>query len=1406
MKHPTEFRSPWSPRARLLLTLAAALSLGLSACDETTVGAPDVVDTEDTKEPEIGPLPTFGVRVTATPLSGNAPLAVQLSASVVGDEVTLDDLELKWQVGDTATYDGPEVEHTFPLKGNATVKLTGTFRTSDGRVKTEQDEVLVRVAGCAGLRFTQVSVAQPVELAPGDTLTLQQGKLINDGDVIESPFEVRLVASLDDKYDPDTDLVISAWQVDSMAAGVFSESSIDLAGQGFTVPDIEDGSYVVFLVADALNTVNECSEDDNVATSTNAITIDTSVTYKADLQIVDVSFPAGLQLKHGQIFNYSYRVKNVGLGDAGKFSLGFWLSEDQVLDPETDTVILSPTDNGSSMKELKAGGSQSFFRSWKVPEGLPDGEYYIIGKADVGQTVVEDDEDNNVGISPEPLTVKFVEVQCFDLALDEIVVSPLSSYWNGSVQLTAKVTNGGTQPTPDGWPARAYLSNQPSLNPASATVVGNWSLPSIPAGQTVVIDQVVKIPSGIPVSPHWVGLQLDPETKLAECNEGNNAKVFGESVSIASKAQVDLAVSQIQFHPQVAAAGESIKVTYNLSNNGSTAATAFKLGVVFSQDATINATDAKNGKDYLVHDIIIGTVPAGATLQRVEDVVVPLALPNTLDTFWVGVVADLDNNQPSDTNKNNNVAVATQTLTVQGAMGGCFEDDVEPNNTASAAQVLEPGLHEGMGSCGNDDWWRVQVPAGHSLVVDMAISPILSIQPVPSDIDLVLLDAAQKVVKSSTNAGDAESVHVFTVPEDGEYFLRVHGKTAAVRAHYDLHITLMPPVEGIDLLVADVAALPGTLYPGGVINVAWSDVNLGDTPAPPHLARIWASKDIAIDAGDTVVAEVMVDGTPALTTLKKSVDLKLPEDIAGGNWWFIVETDADDDVVEASETNNRSFSDKVFLDAGLTCADDALEPNDTSGLASLLTFNGTTAKANGSVVCPKLDDWYAFDVEAGQAVTVQASYTYDATKGLLALELWDPSETALLLKNSSSGNAQVTLPWVWRSGRYYVRVGNQAQNGKQGPYTYNLTVTATTADPGQQCDADLFEDNNSFQTAEVLGCGYQTATLCKGDYDVYRMEVTGGQQLEVTLNQAKSELSMALYGDPLAPALASKVGNGKLVWTAPQDQLVYLRVSAKSDPMAVTDVNYSLLVDGVPGVDLSATEPSLFLTEVYQGEDTLVDFSVVNSCQDPSTAFMTTLWLSKDERLDASDIDLSTVELPGVGAKGSLALSQKLSVPFSTTPGNYHVIVEVDSMADVHESNEDNNTRGAPLTVAKLCLPDAYEPNDLLMPAAPHAPVVEPPGATDLALCPFEIDWFAIEVVEPGTVLTVAARFSHAEGDLDLRLYDPVNSKTIPVAVATSKDDDEVITWDVAAPGVYLVRVHGFDGASADYDLEVFID
>ena len=91
-----------------------------------------------------------------------------------------------------------------------------------------------------------------------------------------------------------------------------------------------------------------------------------------------------------------------------------------------------------------------------------------------------------------------------------------------------------------------------------------------------------------------------------------------------------------------------------------------------------------------------------------------------------------------------------------------------------------------------------------------------------------------------------------------------------------------------------------------------------------------------------------------------------------------------------------------------------------------------------------------------------------------------------------------------------------------------------------------------------------------------------------------------------------------------------------------------------------------------------------------------------------------------------------------------------------------------------------------------------------LALCPFELDWFSV-IVPPGKSLTVDLSFDAAAGDLDLRLYDPTYSMSLPVEVAATQGSGESASYTPPVGGVVLVRVNGFDGGSADYSLDATV-
>ena len=114
---------------------------------------------------------------------------------------------------------------------------------------------------------------------------------------------------------------------------------------------------------------------------------------------------------------------------------------------------------------------------------------------------------------------------------------------------------------------------------------------------------------------------------------------------------------------------------------------------------------------------------------------------------------------------------------------------------------------------------------------------------------------------------------------------------------------------------------------------------------------------------------------------------------------------------------------------------------------------------------------------------------------------------------------------------------------------------------------------------------------------------------------------------------------------------------------------------------------------------------------------------------------------------------------------------------------------------------DALEPNDVLSEATP----LEPGSVRDLSICAGgDLDVFTVEV-EAGDVLIVALTFVHAQGDLDVGLYDPTGERLL--AQATSTTDDETLVYQqFEAAGAYVVAVAGYQEAANTYQLDIEVE
>jgi hypothetical protein len=120
---------------------------------------------------------------------------------------------------------------------------------------------------------------------------------------------------------------------------------------------------------------------------------------------------------------------------------------------------------------------------------------------------------------------------------------------------------------------------------------------------------------------------------------------------------------------------------------------------------------------------------------------------------------------------------------------------------------------------------------------------------------------------------------------------------------------------------------------------------------------------------------------------------------------------------------------------------------------------------------------------------------------------------------------------------------------------------------------------------------------------------------------------------------------------------------------------------------------------------------------------------------------------------------------------------------------------------APTCVDDQFENNDTRQSASSFVGTT----ATNLAACPGDDDFYSVMLAAMDNV-TVSALFSHAEGDLRLRLYDPSGQL---VSTSQTPSNNESLTYSAAAAGAHTFEVDLVSDTGAmpgnRYDLQVSV-
>jgi hypothetical protein len=89
-----------------------------------------------------------------------------------------------------------------------------------------------------------------------------------------------------------------------------------------------------------------------------------------------------------------------------------------------------------------------------------------------------------------------------------------------------------------------------------------------------------------------------------------------------------------------------------------------------------------------------------------------------------------------------------------------------------------------------------------------------------------------------------------------------------------------------------------------------------------------------------------------------------------------------------------------------------------------------------------------------------------------------------------------------------------------------------------------------------------------------------------------------------------------------------------------------------------------------------------------------------------------------------------------------------------------------------------------------------------LQICSGDDDWFAFQL-DVGDTLIVDLFFGHAQGDVDIALFD--TDCVTGLTASTSSTDNEHVAYSAPAAGTYSARVYGYHGAENTYDMQVTI-
>lgn len=479
----------------------------------------------------------------------------------------------------------------------------------------------------------------------------------------------------------------------------------------------------------------------------------------------------------------------------------------------------------------------------------------------------------------------------------------------------------------------------------------------------------------------------------------------------------------------------------------------------------------------------------------------------------------------------------------------------------------------------------------------------------------------------------------------------------------------------IDLEIKSLTLSTQAFQPSKWVKLQLTETNKGTAECPSHNIAYYISKDPVLSSDDLLLNSYNVSPVPSNDEILEEHYINIPLTYSSGTYYLIAKTNYDDAVIETNKANNTKAISFTLLpiQRDVAIVSHALLP---SSLYAGNWYDTQTMIANLG--------------EASESVGVSYALSKDSifsSDDILLSSGWyqryPQDNSSLQPSQTDSVKSSVLIPKETIAGQYYfIRIVDVAQLIPESNESNNSKASLVTV--------------NAYAIDLIVSSLSTTDTMFVPSKEIsvsLTVNNIGGSTLTVPY-MFSAYLSKDPYFDASDVLLKSSTFNGGTnrdqfsTSFAATDAGIYYIIGIMDPENKIAERNETnnvkvLKITVIPRKqDLKLQSITELPISVITGQRVAVETRELNLGNVPiQMQHNVSFYLSKDSTFDNNDILLGERVSNGIGLGSYTTISPILTIPNTTTPGNYYIVAIADQSNLVAEDNETNNKVSLPITV-----------------------------------------------------------------------------------------------------------------------------